>query len=155
MLRGRLRELANHRRRFGQRRLFVLLWREGESSGINPVYRLGPRGRTEGAQADSPSQGDWDELPDPDLGAAQHAHLAGSRFADLRFAQNRCAGGQRYCVFNLVGDGPRECLAEISAPPISGRRLVRELTAFIERCGKARMIVHDTGRELTGHAILQ
>ena len=39
-LRGRLRDLANERRRFGYRRLFVLLRREGESSGINRIYRL-------------------------------------------------------------------------------------------------------------------
>jgi hypothetical protein len=53
VLRGRLRELANERRRFGypladrrlpanavRRRLFVLLRREGEPSGINRIYRL-------------------------------------------------------------------------------------------------------------------
>jgi transposase InsO family protein len=40
VLRGRLRELANERRRFGYRRLFVLLRREGEPSGINRIYRL-------------------------------------------------------------------------------------------------------------------
>jgi putative transposase len=39
-LRGRSRDLANERRRFGHRRLFVLLRREGEPSGINRIYRL-------------------------------------------------------------------------------------------------------------------
>jgi transposase InsO family protein len=39
-LRARLRELANERRRFGYRRLFILLRREGELSGINRVHRL-------------------------------------------------------------------------------------------------------------------
>lgn len=39
-LRTRLRELANHRRRFGYRRLCILLRREGEPSGINRIYRL-------------------------------------------------------------------------------------------------------------------
>ena len=39
-LRARLRELANQRRRFGYRRLFVLLRREGEPSGINRIHRL-------------------------------------------------------------------------------------------------------------------
>ena len=39
-LRGRLRDLANERRRFGYRRLFVLLRREGEPLGINRIYRL-------------------------------------------------------------------------------------------------------------------
>ncbi len=39
-LRGKLRDLANERRRFGYRRLFILLRREGEPSGINRIYRL-------------------------------------------------------------------------------------------------------------------
>ena len=37
-LRGRLRDLANERRRFVYRRLFVLLRREGEPSGTNCIY---------------------------------------------------------------------------------------------------------------------
>jgi putative transposase len=36
-LRGRLRDLANERRRFGDRRLFVLLHREGEPFWINRI----------------------------------------------------------------------------------------------------------------------
>jgi transposase InsO family protein len=40
-LRTRLRDLANERRRFGYRRLFILLRQEGEPSGINRK-----RGRT-------------------------------------------------------------------------------------------------------------
>ena len=39
-LRARLHELANERRRFGYRRLFVLLRQEGEQSGKNRIYRL-------------------------------------------------------------------------------------------------------------------
>ena len=39
-LRKRLRDLANERRRFGYRRLFILLRREGEPSGINRIYRV-------------------------------------------------------------------------------------------------------------------
>lgn len=39
-LRGRLRDLANARRRFGYRRLFVLLRRGGETAGRNRIYRL-------------------------------------------------------------------------------------------------------------------
>ena len=39
-LRERLRALAHARRRFGYRRLFILLRREGETSGRNRIYRL-------------------------------------------------------------------------------------------------------------------
>ena len=39
-LRQRLRAMAAERRRFGYRRLFVLLRREGETSSKNRIYRL-------------------------------------------------------------------------------------------------------------------
>ena len=39
-LRARLRDLANQRRRFGYRRLFILLRKQGEPSGVNRIYRL-------------------------------------------------------------------------------------------------------------------
>lgn len=39
-LRGRLRDLANECRRFGYRRVIILLQREGEPSGVNRLYRL-------------------------------------------------------------------------------------------------------------------
>jgi putative transposase len=39
-LRTKLRDLANERKRFGYRRLFILLRQEGEPSGINRIYRL-------------------------------------------------------------------------------------------------------------------
>lgn len=39
-LRAELRDLANERRRFGYRRLFILLRRDGEPSGVNRIYRL-------------------------------------------------------------------------------------------------------------------
>jgi transposase InsO family protein len=42
-LRAKLRDLANERRRFGYRRLFILLRRDGEPSGVNRIYRLGTK----------------------------------------------------------------------------------------------------------------
>ena len=39
-LRTQLRDLANERKRFGYRRLFILLRQNGEPSGLNRIYRL-------------------------------------------------------------------------------------------------------------------
>ena len=39
-VRARLRELANERRRFGYRRLAILLQREGRAINLKRVYRL-------------------------------------------------------------------------------------------------------------------
>ena len=54
-----------------------------------------------------------------------------------------------------VDDVTRECLVAIPDTSISGHRVVRELTALIERRGKPGMIVSDDGTELTSNAILR
>ena len=159
-LRGRLRELANERRRFGyplagrrlraiavRRRLFVLLRREGEPSGINRIYRLyreegltvrkrKARRKAIGTRA-------------PILVEAR----PNARWS-LDFVHDQFANGQRFRVLNVVDDVTRECLAAIPDTSISGRRVARELTALIERRGKPGMIVSDNGSELTSNAIL-
>jgi len=135
-LRGRLRELANERRRFGYRRLFVLLRREGEPSGINRIYRLyreegltvrkrKARRKAVGTRA-------------PILVEAR----ANARWS-LDFVHDQFANGQRFRVLNVVDDVTRECLAAIPDTSISGRRVARELSALIERRGKPGMIVSD------------
>ena len=147
-LRGRLRDLANERRRFGYRRLFVLLRREGEASGINRIYRLyreegltvrkrKARRKAIGTRA-------------PILIEAR----ANARWS-LDFVHDQFACGRRFRVLNVVDDVTRECLAAIPDTSISGRRVARELTALIERRGKPGMIVSDNGTELTSNAILK
>ena len=146
-LRARLRELANQRRRFGYRRLFILLRREGEPSGINRIYRLyreegltvrkrKARRRAVGARA-------------PILVEAK----ANARWS-LDFVHDQFACGRRFRILNIVDDVTRECLAAIPDTSISGQRVARELTALIERRGKPGMIVSDNGTEFTSNAIL-
>ena len=70
-LRERLRDLANERRRFGYRRLFILLRREGEASGINRIYRLY---REEGLgvrKCRGPQAGHWRQGAHPRGGKAE------------------------------------------------------------------------------------
>ncbi len=147
-LRGRLRDLANERRRFGYRRLFVLLRREGEPSGINRIYRLY---REEGLtvrkrKARRKVVGTRAPIP---VEARPNARWS------LDFVHDQFANGQRFRVPNVVDDVTRECLAAVPDTSISGRRVARELTALIERRGKPGMIVSDNGTELTSNAILR
>ena len=58
-------------------------------------------------------------------------------------------------MLNVVDDVTRESLAAIPDTSISGRRVVRELTALTERRGRPGMIVSDNGTELTSNAILK
>ncbi|MER9664264.1 IS3 family transposase [Mesorhizobium sp. M0159] len=146
-LRGRLRDLANERRRFGYRRLFILLRREGEASGINRIYRLyreeglavrkrRARRRAVGTRA-------------PILVQAK----PNARWS-LDFVHDQFACGRRFRVLNIVDDVTRECLAAIPDTSISGRRVARELTELIAQRGKPGMIVSDHGTEFTSNAIL-
>jgi transposase InsO family protein len=145
-LRLRLRELANERRRFGYRRLFILLRREGEPSGINRIYRLyreeglavrkrKARRRAVGARA-------------PILVSAR----PNARWS-LDFVHDQLANGRRFRVLNIVDDVTRECLAAIPDTSISGVRVARELTGLIDRRGRPEMIVSDHGTEFTSNAV--
>lgn len=146
-LRMKLRDLANQRRRFGYRRLFVVLRREGERSGVNRIYRLyreeglsvrkrKARRRTVGTRA-------------PILVEAK----VDARWS-LDFVHDQFACGRRFRVLDVVDDVTRECLAAIPNTSISGRRVARELVTLVERRGKPGMIVSDNGTESRSSAIL-
>ncbi len=146
-LRERLRELANARRRFGYRRLFVLLRQQGERSGKNRIYRLyreegltvrkrRSRRRAVGTRA-------------PILVEAK----PNARWS-LDFVHDQFACGRRFRILNIVDDVTRECLAAIPDTSISGKRVARELSALIRRRDKPGMIVSDNGTEFTSNAIL-
>jgi len=64
------------------------------------------------------------------------------------------ATGGRFRILNVVDDVTRECLAAIPDTSISGRSVVRELTALIGLRGRPAMIVSDNGAEFTSTAIL-
>ena len=147
-LRARLRELANQRRRFGYRRLFILLRDEGEPSGINRIYRLY---REEGlAVRKRRARRKAVGTRAPILVEAK----PNARWS-LDFIHDQLACGRRFRILNIVDDVTRECLAAIPDTSISGTRVARELTTLIERRGKPRMIVSDNGTEFTSNAILR
>ena len=56
--------------------------------------------------------------------------------------------------FLSVDDVTRECLAAIPGASVSGRGVVRELTALVCRRGRPAMIVSDNGTEFTCTVIL-
>jgi putative transposase len=146
-LRQRLRDLANERRRFGYRRLFVLLRREGEPSGINRIYRLY---REEGLTVRKR------RVRRKAIGTRAPILVEARPNArwSLDFVHDQLVCGRRFRILNVVDDVTRECLAAIPDTSISGKRVARELTALIEQRGKPGMIVSDNGTELTSNAIL-
>src|SRR3954470_21864087 len=146
-LRTQLRDLANERKRFGYRRLFVLLRQSGEPSGINRIYRLyreegltvrkrRARRRAVGTRA-------------PILVAAQ----PNARWS-IDFVHDQLACGRRFRILNIVDDVTKECLAAVADTSISGKRVARELTALVARRGRPTMVVSDHGTEFTSNAML-
>jgi transposase InsO family protein len=145
--RAQPRHLANERRRFGCRRLFILLRQEGEPSGINRIYRLD---RQEGLTARKRrARRRAVGIRAPILVEAR----ANARWS-LDFIHDQLASGRRFRILNIVDVVTRECLAAIPDTSISGRRVARELTDLIERRGKPGLIVCDNETEFTSRAVL-
>lgn len=146
-LRARLRELADQRRRFGYRRLHVLLRLEGHAVNRKKTQRLyreeglavrRRRARRRIAVART-------RIPRPDG--------PNSRWS-LDFMHDQLADGRRFRVLNIIDDVTKECLAAIPDTSLSGKRVVRELAALIDRRGPPRAIVSDNGTEFTSTAVL-
>ncbi|MFE8586017.1 IS3 family transposase, partial [Sphingomonas sp. NCPPB 2930] len=146
-LRSRLCELAQQRRRFGYRRLHILLRRDGitinrkktqrlyREEGLTVRRRKGRR-RAVGARAPSPVLA-----------------LPNQRWS-LDFVHDQLVTGRRFRVLNIVDDVTRKCLRAVVDTSISGRRVVRELADLIAERGRPKMIVSDNGTELTSNAVL-
>jgi putative transposase len=147
-LREKLRDLAHQRRRFGYRRLHILLRRDGITINRKKTQRLY---REEGLtvrrrKGRKRAVGSRAPVPVP--------ALPNQRWS-LDFVHDQMATGRRFRVFNVVDDMTRECLAAVPDTSISGKRVVRELTDLIARRGKPDMIVSDNGTELTSNAVLE
>jgi putative transposase len=146
-LRERMKALAHERRRFGYRRLHVLLKREGFEVNHKRLFRLyreerltvrrrGGRKRAIGTRAPM-------TVPT----------LPNDRWS-LDFVSDQLTDGRRFRILTIVDDCTRECLALVADTSLSGVRVARELDGLIARRGKPKMIVSDNGSELTSNAIL-
>ncbi len=146
--RERLRSLAAERRRFGYRRLGVLLEREGVRMNKKKLYRLyreeglavrRRRGRKRATGTRAPMvMPDW----------------LNQRWS-LDFVSDALSWGRRFRILCIVDDFTREALTLVVDTSISGRRMARELDAIIVRRGQPKMIVSDNGSEMTSRAVLE
>jgi putative transposase len=147
-LRARLRQLAHERRRFGYRRLHVLLRREGQMVNRKRVYRLytaerlmvrrrGGRKRALGMR--------------PPIALPSAANQRWS----LDFVHDQMIDGRRFRILAVVDDCTRECLALVADTSISGRRVARELDKLVVGRARPGAIVSDNGTELTSNAMLR
>jgi putative transposase len=146
--RARRRELAAERRRFGYRRLGVLLQREGLAMNKKKLFRLyreeglavrRRRGRKRATRTRAPMASP--DAPNP-------------RWS-LDFVSAALAWGRRFRILAVVDDFAREALALIADTSIGSARLTREPDTLIAARGRPAMIVRDSGTEMTCRAVLE
>jgi putative transposase len=146
-LRQRLRELAGEQRRFGYRRLHVLLRHEGHGLNRKKTQRIyreeglsvrRRRGRKRAIGIRAPIVA---------------ATMPNARWS-LDFVHDQFGSGRRFRILNVIDDVTKECLGAIPDTSISGKRVARELDEIIRRRGKPQLIVSDNGMEFTSNAML-
>ncbi len=146
-MRARLRELANERRRFGYRRLHILLRREGVALNHKKLFRLYREERLTVRRRGGRKRALGTRAP---MTIPQGPNQRWS----LDFVSDVLADGRRFRVLVVVDDFTRECLALVVDTSLSGLRVARELDRLAELRGLPLMIVSDNGTELTSRAIL-
>lgn len=147
-LRTRLRELARERRRFGYRRLLILLRREGTNVNHKKLRRLYREERLQVRRRGGRKRALGTRAP---MAIPQGANQRWS----LDFLSDQLSDCRRFRILAVVDDFTRECLALVADTSLSGLRVGRELDAVIAQRGKPVSIVSDNGTELTSMAILR
>jgi putative transposase len=146
-IRERLHELASVRRRFGYRRLHILLKREGLIMNHKKLRRLYREERLQVRRRGGRKRARGTRAP---MTLPQGPNQRWS----LDFLSDAFSDGRRFRILAIVDDFTRECLALVPDTSLPGLRVVRELNALIAERGRPAMIVSDNGTELTGMAIL-
>lgn len=142
-----MREIAAERRRFGYRRIGLLLEREGTRMNHKKLRRLY---REEGLavkrrRGRKRATGTREPMPVP----------AGPCMRwSLDFLSDVFGPGRRFRILAVIDDFTRECLALVADTSLSGGRVARELDRIVRVYGKPATIVSDNGAELTSRAML-
>jgi putative transposase len=131
-----LRELAAEQRRFGYRRLHILLRAEGQVLTRKKTQRLYREEGLTVRKRKGRKRGDGNAGDDSGRAEAQ-------RPLSVDFVHDQLSNGRRFRILNVIDDVTKECLAAIADTSISGRRVARELDAIIARRGKPDLVISD------------
>lgn len=142
-----MRRIAIERKRFGYKRLAIMLRREGHVHNLKKIYRIY---REEGLmvrrrKGRKRALGTRMPLPHPD---------SINQVWSLDFMKDALSDGRGFRLFGVMDQCSRECLALVADTSMGGKRIVRELDMLVERHGKPLCIVSDNGPELTCRAVI-
>lgn len=147
-LREAMKKVASERRRFGYRRIHVMLERQGVHMNQKKLRRLYREEKLQVRKRSGRKRA---------LGTRKPILLpskVNERWS-LDFVSDVFTDGRRFRVLAVVDDYSRECLALVADTSLSGLRVTRELNALIKHRGKPKTIVSDNGTELTSVAVLK
>jgi putative transposase len=147
-VRLRIRQLAAQRRRFGYRRLHVMLTREGCHMNHKRFRRLYREEKLQVRRRSGRKRA---------LGVRAPLQLPSgpNERWSLDFVSDCFTDGRRFRILAVVDDFTRESLALIPDTSLSGARVARELDALLARHGRPKSCVSDNGTELTSKAMLK
>ena len=147
-LRDRLIALAAERRRFGLRRLGVLLRREGFAVNHKRVYRLY---REEGLSVQRRKRKRM-------AGVARVASVIpwrSNQCWSMDFVADALANGRRMRILTVVDDFTRECLVTEVDTSLPGFRVAKALDRLVAERGAPERIRVDNGPEFAGQVLDQ
>lgn len=147
-LRVAIKKVAAERRRFGYRRIHVMLERQGIIMNQKKLRRLYREEKLQVRKRGGRKRA---------LGTRRPMVLpssANERWS-LDFVSDAFTDGRRFRVLAVVDDFSRECLALVADTSLSGLRMARELDTIIQRRGTPHTIVSDNGTEMTSMAVLR
>ena len=147
VLRERIKAIALERRRFGYRRIHVLLRREGVSVNHKRLFRLYREEKLSVRKRSGRKRALGTRAP-------MLVPLLPNQRWSLDFVSDQFTDCRRFRVLTVIDDCTRECIALVADTSLSGKRVARELHQIIAQRGSPKMIVSDNGTEFTSNAIL-
>ncbi len=147
-LREAMKKVAGERRRFGYRRIHVMLERQGFCMNQKKLRRLYREEKLQVRKRGGRKRALGTRCP---MVLPQRANERWS----LDFVSDAFTDGRRFRVLAVVDDFSRECLALVADTSLSGLRMTRELDAIVKRRGKPHTVVSDNGTEMTSMAVLK
>lgn len=147
-IREEMHKIAEKRRRFGYRRVGIMLERKGMIMNEKKLYRIY---REEGLsvrrrRGRKRARGSRTPMPVP---------LRPNQRWSLDFLSDTFGACRKFRILAVNDDCCRENLALIADTSISGARVARELDALVRIYGKPACLVSDNGTEFTSRAILK
>lgn len=147
-LKEEIKEIAYEKRRFGYRRIQMLLMRRGKKVNHKRVYRLyrnmGLKVLKRGGRKRA-------------LGLRKSANVVtrpNQRWA-LDFVQDALWDGRRIRLMPVIDVCTRKCLGIIVDSSLNGRRVVKTLEELIKEHGAPEEIISDNGTEFTSNIVLK